>query len=79
MVEHAELRGGADVLVVGHGPGLGIDAAAAAVAPTGDVVEVDPSAIMRDMAAARCASVIRDGRVEVRDGNAERTAAASMW
>lgn len=73
VVEHADLRGGADVLVVGHGPGLGIDAAAAAVAPDGHVVGVDPSATMRDMAAARCASLIRDGRVEVRDGTAEAT------
>ncbi|WP_165827620.1 class I SAM-dependent methyltransferase [Mycolicibacterium sp. GF69] len=73
VVDHAELRDGADVLVVGHGPGLGIEEAAAATAPTGHVVGVDPSATMRDMAAARCAALIRDGRVEVRDGTAEAT------
>ncbi|ORB65250.1 hypothetical protein BST47_14290 [Mycolicibacterium tusciae] len=50
--------------------------AAAATAPTGDVVAVDPSATMRDMAAARCAALIRDGRVEVRDGTAEATGCA---
>jgi arsenite methyltransferase len=73
VVEHAELHDGANVLVVGHGPGLGLEAAAAAVAPTGHVVGVDPSATMRGMAAARCASLIRDGRVEIRDGSTEAT------
>lgn len=75
-VDHAELRDGADVLIVGHGPGLGIEEAAAATAPTGHVVAVDPSATMRDMAAARCAALIGDGRVEVRDGTAEATGCA---
>lgn len=73
VVDHAELRDGAEVLVVGHGPGLGIEAAAAATAPTDHVVGVDPSATMRDMATARCAALIRGGRVEVRDGTAEAT------
>lgn len=73
MVEHAELHDGANVLVVGHRPGLGLEAAAAAVAPNGHVVGVDPPATMRDMAAARCAPLIRDRRVEVRDGTAETT------
>ncbi|WP_158019682.1 class I SAM-dependent methyltransferase [Mycolicibacterium rhodesiae] len=73
VVDHTELRDGADVLVVGHGPALGVEAAAAATGPTGHVIGVDPSATMRDMAAARCAALIRDGRVEVRDGTAEAT------
>ncbi len=73
VVDHTELRDGAEVLVVGHGPGLGIEAAAAATSPTGHVVGVNPSATMRDMAAARCAALIRDGRIEVRDGTAEAT------
>jgi arsenite methyltransferase len=76
VVEHAELRDGAEVLVVGHGPGLGVAAAAAAVAPNGHVIGLDPSATMRDMAVARCASLIREGRVEVRDGNAEESGCA---
>jgi ubiquinone/menaquinone biosynthesis C-methylase UbiE len=74
VVEQAELRDGEQVLVVGHGPGLGLADAAAAVAPSGHVIGLDPSATMRDMATERCASLIRAGRVEVRDGSAEETA-----
>jgi ubiquinone/menaquinone biosynthesis C-methylase UbiE len=76
VVEHAELRDGARVLVVGYGPGVGIAAAAAAVAPNGHVIGVDPSATMHDMASARCASLIRAGRVEIRIGSAEGTGCA---
>ncbi len=61
------------VLGRGHRPGVGRPMAAAAVAPDGRVVGVDPSATMRRMAAARCADLIRDGRVELRDGSAEHT------
>jgi arsenite methyltransferase len=73
IVERAHLEPGARVLVVGHGPGVGVAAAAAAVAPGGHVIGVDPSAEMRDMAAMRCASHIRAGTVEIRDGSAEDT------
>jgi arsenite methyltransferase len=73
VVEQAELRDGEQVLVVGHGPGLGLAEAAAAVAPTGHVIGLDPSATMRDMATERCLSLIRGGRVEIRDGSAEET------
>ena len=72
-VEHANLRPGAQVLVVGHGPGVGLTLAATTVEPGGHVVGVDPSATMREMARARCAAQIAAGRVELRDGGAERT------
>jgi ubiquinone/menaquinone biosynthesis C-methylase UbiE len=67
------LRTGAHVLVVGHGPGVGVALAADAVAPDGHVVGVDPSATMRTMAADRCAAQIAAGLVELRDGGAEHT------
>jgi arsenite methyltransferase len=73
IVEQAQLRPGARVLIVGHGPGVGLAAAAAAVAPDGHVSGVDPSAAMRDMASATCASHVRAGLVEIRDGSAEDT------
>lgn len=72
-VERTELRPGDEALVVGHGPGLGVELAAAAVGPTGSVVGVDPSATMRQMAAARNASAISAGIVQLREGTAERT------
>lgn len=75
-VEQASLRPGAQVLVVGHGPGVGVALAAAAVAPGGHVVGVDPSQTMREMAAARCADAVRAGQVELREGTAERTGCA---
>jgi arsenite methyltransferase len=73
-------------LIVGHGPGIGITLAADAVQPSGHVTGVDPSATMREMAAARCTTagrvLLRDGTAELllRDGTAERTecAAGSM-
>jgi arsenite methyltransferase len=75
-VQHAELGPGAHVLVVGHGPGIGVALAADAVHPGGNVIAVDPSATMRDMATARCAEHISAGRVELRDGSAEETGCA---
>ena len=72
-VEQAVLRPGEHVLVLGHGPGLGLALAAAAVDPGGHVVGVDPSEPMRRMAAARCADQIARGVVEVRPGRAENT------
>jgi ubiquinone/menaquinone biosynthesis C-methylase UbiE len=72
-VQHAQLHPGARALVVGHGPGIGITLAADAVQPSGQVIGVDPSVTMREMAAARCAEHITGGRVVLRDGNAERT------
>lgn len=75
-VQHAELRPGGRVLVVGHGPGVGLALAASAVEPGGHVVGVDPSATMRELAASRCAAWIAAGRVELREGGAEQTGCA---
>jgi arsenite methyltransferase len=72
-VRQAELRPGMQVLVVGHGPGLGLASAASAVGPSGHVVGVDPSETMRRMAAERCAAEIKSGLIELREGTAERT------
>jgi arsenite methyltransferase len=72
-VDAAQLQPGEQVLVVGHGPGVGLALAAAAVGPTGHVVGVDPSETMRRMAAGRCATWIRNGDVELREGTAEST------
>ena len=71
-VEQARLVPGQRVLVVGHGPGLGLRLTAAAVSPGGLVVAVDPSSVMRQMATARCAA----GVVELREGTAEDTGCA---
>src|SRR5918999_1935674 len=60
-VDRAMLRPGEHVLVVGHGPGVGLALAAAAVGPSGRVVGVDPSETMREMAMTRCAEEIAQG------------------
>lgn len=75
-VDRAALQPGDRVLVLGHGPGIGLALAAAAVAPSGHVVGVDPSALMRRAAAARTAREIARGLVEVREGTAEATGCA---
>jgi arsenite methyltransferase len=75
-VRRAELRPRMSVLVIGPGPGVGLDLAAARVGPEGRVVGVDPSATMRDLAARRCAQHIASGGLELRDGAAESTGCA---
>jgi ubiquinone/menaquinone biosynthesis C-methylase UbiE len=72
-VEQAGLAPGQRVLVVGHGPGLGLRLAAAAVSPGGLVIGVDPSSVMRQMATAWCAAAVRAGVVQLREGTAEDT------
>jgi arsenite methyltransferase len=72
-VAHAVLEPGERVLVVGPGPGVGLSLAAAAVGPSGRAVGIDPSETMRRMAAARCASDIERGVVELRAGTTEET------
>jgi ubiquinone/menaquinone biosynthesis C-methylase UbiE len=72
-VDQASLREGERVLVVGHGPGVGVSFAAAAVGRAGHVVGVDPSGTVRRIAGNRCAAEIRDHVVELRAGTAERT------
>lgn len=72
-VRAAALEPGQRVLVVGHGPGLGLAMAAEAVGRGGRVVGVDPSTTMREMATRRCSGWVDTGVVEVRDGGAEHT------
>jgi arsenite methyltransferase len=72
-VTAAQLQPGQRVLVLGHGPGVGLALAADEVGRTGHVVGVDPSQTMRQMAATRCASQVRDGIVELCTGTAEET------
>jgi arsenite methyltransferase len=76
-VQRADLHPGMQVLVVGPGPGVGLILAAAAVAPDGHVIGVEPSETMRDMATTRCADQIRTGLIELRDGTAEHTGCGS--
>jgi arsenite methyltransferase len=71
-IERAALTRGEQVLVVGHGPGIGVELAAEAVSPGGHVLGVDPSDAMRAMATARC----RRFNVDLRAGSAERTGCA---
>lgn len=72
----AALKQGENVLVVGHGPGVGLLSAAKAVSPSGHVIGVEPSETMRAMAAARCASEIKAGLVELRASTADKTGCA---
>jgi len=72
-VDHAGLRPGMTVVVIGPGPGVGLDLAAEAVAPSGHVIGVEPSAAMRRMAAERCVGHIAWRLLELREGTAERT------
>jgi arsenite methyltransferase len=73
LVGRAALEPGERVLVVGPGPGMGVSLVADAIGPTGLVVAVDPSAVMRIMTADRCARAVGEGVVAVREGTAERT------
>lgn len=75
-VAEAGIEPGQRVLVIGPGPGVGLQLAAAAVVPGGHVIGVDPSAEMRGMAQARCAAEIIDRVVALRAGGAEDTGCA---
>jgi arsenite methyltransferase len=72
-VRAAKLAPGQSVLLLGDGPGLGLEWAARAVGSAGRALDVDPSAVMRAMATARCADHIASGIVEVRAGTTEQT------
>ena len=58
------------VLVVGPGPGIGVQAAAA---HAGHVIAVDPSPLMLGACRRRCARFVEQGRVELVVGDAEHT------
>jgi arsenite methyltransferase len=75
-VRHGGVAPGERVLMIGPGPGIGLELAASAVTADGRVVGVDPSADMRAMAARRCAAQLASGLVELREGTADRTGCA---
>ncbi|MDT8914582.1 class I SAM-dependent methyltransferase [Amycolatopsis sp. PS_44_ISF1] len=68
VVDLARLEPDEIVLVVGPGPGIGLDAAGRLA---GEVIGVEPSAEMRALCLERCGN-----RVELRDGSAARTGSA---
>ncbi|MEW2505007.1 class I SAM-dependent methyltransferase [Amycolatopsis sp. NPDC047767] len=68
LVDLARLEPDETVLVVGPGPGVGLDAASRLAA---EVVGVEPSAEMRALCRERCGD-----RVTLRDGTAARTGCA---
>ncbi|GAA4017676.1 class I SAM-dependent methyltransferase [Allokutzneria multivorans] len=72
LVEHARLRPGDAVLVLGAGTGSGLRAAGELV-PRGVAIGVDPSAEALRGCAARCPELVGDGRVRLRPGTAEHT------
>lgn len=78
-VQRAQLTAGERVLVIGPGPGVGLALAAAAVGPTGRVVGVEPSPVMRRMAAVRCREPVQADVVEIRDGGVEDTGCPPAW
>lgn len=70
LVELADLDSEDVVLVLGPGPGIGLQEAARR---SGHVIGIDPSAVMRAAARRRCAELVSQGRVIVADGVAEDT------
>ncbi|MEU5690491.1 class I SAM-dependent methyltransferase [Actinosynnema sp. NPDC020468] len=68
-------RAGANevVLVVGPGPGVGLELAAQR---SMQAIGVDPSEVMLAEARTRCADLIANGRVVLREGTAARTGQA---
>lgn len=72
-VDLAALRLGEHVLVLGHGPGIGLVEAASRVGAHGHVTGVDPSAFMRDRASRRCRGQGAAATVDIRPGTAEAT------
>ncbi|MFB9909258.1 class I SAM-dependent methyltransferase [Allokutzneria oryzae] len=72
LVEHARLRPGDSVLVLGAGTGTGVRAAGVMV-PGGVAIGVDPSPDALRLCAASCPDLVDSGRVRLRTGTAART------
>lgn len=72
-VQRPEVAPGTRVLAIGFGTGQGLTMAAEIVRPDGHVIGVEPSGVMRQAAAQRCAAEIAAGLVVLREGSAERT------
>ncbi len=70
VVELADLHGDETVLVLGPGPGVGLQAAAVRCER---VVGVDPSELMLVACRQRCADLVARGTVQLVSGTAEKT------
>jgi SAM-dependent methyltransferase len=68
VVDLLDLQPDDEVLEIGCGPGVAVEAAVAAGA---QVVGVDPSEVMRAMAAKRNVAAIAEGRVDIRPGDSD--------
>ena len=75
-IELLDLTPGGNVLEIGFGPGIGIELLAQRVS-LGFVAGIDPSREMLAQATARNAAAIAAGRVELRQGAADRIPFAS--
>jgi arsenite methyltransferase len=73
LVSLASLSADDVVLVLGHGPGIGLREAGT---KSRHVIGVEPSETMRDAAARRCKDLIDDDRIVIRSGTAEDTGQA---
>jgi SAM-dependent methyltransferase len=72
VVGQAKLRATDHVLVLGPATGEALRTAATAT-PSGTVVVVDPSELVRDQTRRRCADLIPDGRIRLLAGTADAT------
>lgn len=70
MVTLADLQEHEAVLVIGAGPGIGLQAAAQQSA---EVIGLDPSHVMLEACRRRCAELIEQGRVQLVEATAEHT------
>ncbi|MGY1712002.1 class I SAM-dependent methyltransferase [Geodermatophilus sp. SYSU D00758] len=70
LVDAADLTAEDVVLVVGPGPGVGLEHAALRAA---QVIGVDPSEVMRRAARRRCSDLVARGVVRIEDGTAAAT------
>ncbi len=70
LVDVADLGGRDVVLVLGPGPGIGLEAAAGRA---GHVIGIDPSEVMLASCRRRCAEQIRRGTVRLAPGSADDT------
>ena len=70
LVRLAAIAGTETVLVLGPGPGIGLEAAAGQAKLA---IGVEPSELMRESCERRCLSMIASGRVRVLPGEAEHT------
>lgn len=70
MVDLAQLAERDVVLVVGPGPGIGLEAAAERA---GRVVGLDPSTVMLEACRRRCGGLVEQGRVQLVQASAAQT------